>query len=182
MAKTKTRNRIYTFVIKGLYAAQVEDRQESKPFEMTFKCPESRLEEGPLSLFCKDHAPEFMPRKYPDYIRLVTHEIVESSVDGEPVDDIRVMNRVDLEQYVKENELPVLVEIYTDCDSLRQAVMDCEEDEAAFVAKQDKHGKRKLDEIKRKRELAELNSDADLEPAVPKKGGRPPKQPVTDVV
>lgn len=190
MAKVrKLKNRVYTFTFKGLYAARAEDRQEAKPYEINFKVPETAIDRGALSLFCKQNPPEdascMMARKYPDFIRLLTFEIVESSVDGEPVDDINLMNRVDLEQYIKENELPVLVELYDSTDSLRQAVLDCETNQEAFETAQAKN-ERKLEELKLKRELRALNSDVELQAeseadasaeTEPKrnKGGRPPK-------
>lgn len=154
---------VYNVTVEGTYSAQAGDRLSERPYEMTFKMPGGMVTNGPLSMFCKHIAPKFMPVKYPGYIRLITHNVTNAvAEDGAAPTDIRLMNQVDLVNYIEQEELDVQHELYTDPDQLRQAIMDIEADPEGFKKSQGRLVKIKSGVLAIGRELLALQDQSEI--------------------
>ena len=133
---------------------------------------------GPVSIF-KHYFKDHLTRKYPDFQVFKTHEIVgrTTRTDGKPVNNVNVMNRQQMVEYVEEHELPVTTSMYEDSGTLRTAIKKCEEDEPSFLRSQDqmmRHRKPGIDVVSEI--LAENPLEVSDEEKPRPKGGRPRKQ------
>lgn len=123
---------------------------------------QEHIEAGALHVFVKYIVPEVMPKKYPGFIKLVTHEIVVNEpVDGTGAEVTpNIMTLQQLWDFIKQTGMPVRVELYADRDSLCQAVLDCEADEEAFLKNQDNQVEIKSKGLSLVAGLAKINSES----------------------
>jgi hypothetical protein len=140
---TKTKKEVlYVFTIAGQYYTTGAPRGENvKEYECDVPMSEEDVNDkrhSPLSLFRHFYAHRLMPKKYPDYTGLFTFEIrkAQCSDPRKLRNNIKVMNFHQLTRYIREEELPVKVELYEDAGSLRSAIALCEKDREGFVKQQ----------------------------------------------
>ena len=70
---------LHTFEISGAYAAKNHDNTVSeKPFKLTVTMLHELVQEGALSIFKNEIAPEEMPKHYPDFAFLRKYRITKS--------------------------------------------------------------------------------------------------------
>ena len=120
---------IYAITVAGTYSCKTKEGLEERNYEVTFKLPESEIQHGAVSLFAKHIAPKVMPVQYPGYSRLITHELISAVPPGNKrLTNPALMNRLDLENYIQENDLDIITEVYSDDGSLRQAIEDLKAD------------------------------------------------------
>jgi hypothetical protein len=170
----------YDVTIEGMYFAPSANTSglAQKPYRVTVKLTQNLVNEGPLSVWKNALAPEMMPKLYPDYQGLATHEIVKSvPLGGGQLTDISLMNMEQLTEYIHENELPVEAELYQDIGALQQAVLDCEKDEDVFVVAQEALKARVGTAISVKNQALSLNPPSAIkstveEPVLPPAGGK----------
>lgn len=137
---SKANNAVYHIVIKGQYHCTEQGRAITKPYRVTVKMTGKHVAAGALSLFKNDVAPTVMPAKYPDFQGLYTHEVESHTVPEAPElegQNLALLNRVELLAFLEDEELPIQPELFAkDNDQLRQAIMDCLENEEAFLKAQ----------------------------------------------
>ncbi len=162
MAKAKRKPKIYRVTVVGEYfktGSQSRDK-ELHPYREVLRMDEGHKQSGFLYVWKNLMAPQWMPPRYPGYEGLLTHHL-ESVVDENDPDavpnDIRLMNLPQLVAFVQVNDLPVDIELYGDEDALKQAVIDCIEDEESFVIGQEKRQSSRGHSVELKQSLSELN-------------------------
>lgn len=126
------RDLVCVATIGGEYHQSKGTTQELHPYEIECKFDQDMIEKGVLSVFKNTLAPILMPKQFPGYQGLYTHEIrgsymVDESGEEWEVEDRRLMNRDQLIEYTDTLSNPsceVDADIYVDAGSLRQAVDD----------------------------------------------------------
>lgn len=144
--------------------------------------------EGALSLIRNKLLDRILTKKYEDFHTFRTHEITKiTDLNGEPLigyTNVRLMDFNQIAKYVRDNKLPLRLELYTDLGTLRRMVFLAETNMKEFVIKQAQLVK----EVAEDTLLAKLNPDlfdgivvdvpkldiVDIEPT-------PPKQEVKQV-
>lgn len=144
--------------------------------------------EGALSLIRNKLLDRILTKQYPDFHTFRTHEITQiTDLNGEPLigyTNVRLMDFNQIAKYVKEQNLPLRLELYTDLGTLRDMVFLAETNTKEFAIKQSQLVK----EVAEDTLLAKLNPDlfdgvtvdvpkldvVDIEPS-------PPKQEVKQV-
>lgn len=115
--------------------------------------------EGALSLIKNKLLNRILSRKYPDFHTFRTHEITKiTDLNRKPLmgyTNVRLMDFNQIATYVKDNRLPLRLELYTDLGTLRQMVFLAETNKKEFAIKQGQLEK----EVKEDKLLAELNPD-----------------------
>lgn len=198
MAK-KTKEKVYDVTIAGEYHAATEKGNELRPYEITVAMNQEHKDNGFLSVFKNLVAPRAMKQKYPDYNgSLHTHRLISAVDRDDPngiPDDPSLMNMAQLFAFIEKNDLPVDADLYKDEDDLKQAVIECLQDEDGFEQAQNKRREVRGESVKLQKSLADLNpdlgvpgapqtkpSDEKIDPdKVPDKGDvKVPKQPEKD--
>lgn len=157
---------VYEVEYAGMYYAPDPARQGRllKPYRVKAKVDKATSDKhGFLSPFVNAIAPKMMPKAFQDYLGLHTHfveGVKNLTHPGQEMEDPTIMGRAQLEEYVENENLPVEVELYQDVDALRQAVIDCEEDEESFK-KQQSLRLRVAAEKPNSSKLEQLNDDED---------------------
>lgn len=161
LALSKAERAVYHIVIQGQYHCTEQGRAITKPYSVTVKMTGKHVAAGALSLFKNDVAPTVMPARYPDYQGLYTHEIVGHTVPEAPElegQNLVLLNRTELLAFIEDEDLPIQPELFAkDTDQLRQAVMDCLENEDAFLKAQAMFAESGRNGFKS--ELADLNPE-----------------------
>lgn len=130
--------------------------------EITLKIPQSDLDgTNPLAVFSNDLANEFMPKKFKDYVKLKSYEVLSRKSPEGFETELSLMSRDELLDYVEDEDLYVYPAMYPDIEQLREAIRECEKDEESFKAKQDAQQKLYGDSVERKSRLKSLNADFD---------------------
>lgn len=162
VAKATRKPKIYRVTVVGEYfktGSQSRDK-ELHPYREVVRMDEEHKRSGFLYVWKNLFAPQWMPPRYPGYEGLLTHNL-ESVVDESDPDavpnDVRLMNLPQLIAFVQVNDLPVDIELYADEDALKQAVIDCLEDEESFVIGQEKRQTSRGHNVELKQSLADLN-------------------------
>jgi len=160
MAK-KPKSTIYAVTIAGEYFAAVTNGNELRPYEVTVNMSEAHKQAGFLSTFKNLVAARVMPIQYPNYGGgLASHRIISVFDTANPdaiINDPTLMTLPQLVAFIEKNGLPVTLALYKDEDDLKQAVVDCLEDEETFIEAQDKRQDLRGADIALANELAELN-------------------------
>lgn len=154
-------NVIYQLRLVGLYFAAAPEGTKYCPFDIKVRMDSSMTEDDmAIAVFKRLIAPTLMKRKYPDYLGLAECTIAESMrEDGKPIDNIFLMTRKQLEEYIEDEPKldDIDVDLYEDDPSLRQAVVDCRKDRDAFVKMQDITRSRKGEKLSLKNAAMRLN-------------------------
>jgi hypothetical protein len=165
MAKTKAK-KVYEVTIEGEYHAHTKDGNVLKPYSVSIKLGEEHKQAGFLSVFKNLVAGKVMKQKYPDYADgLYTHRLVKVVDLSDPESipkDPSLMNLAQLTAFIQHNELPVQIGLYKDEDELRQAVIECLEDEEVFTQNQEKRKEVRGRDLELTNSLNELNPEFGL--------------------
>ncbi len=133
-----------------------ERKKEKFPYRIQVKVP---TPEGALSLIKNKLLDKVLRRNYDNYFAYRTHQLVSiTQVDGSKVyglTDPRLMDFNDLAQYVKQNNLPLKLELYTDLGYFRTMVHLAQTNQREFLNKQATLQK----DCEEDRLLAELNPE-----------------------
>jgi len=109
-------------------------------YEYSFKFLHSMLQErSALSIFKNEVAPLHFPQLFPGFQAVLTHYLREVQCPEDPrrvAENPVLLNRVGLIEFIDDYGLPVEAPLYQDDDQLRQAVLDCIDDEEVFVIQQ----------------------------------------------
>lgn len=145
--------------VEGNYfalAGSVDRKKVKKPYKIKVKVASP---EGALSVIKNKLLDKVLAKLYTDYHTYHTHEITElTDLQGNALmgyTNVRIMNFNQIANYIKVNNLPLKLELYTELDTLRTMVFLAETNKKEFVRKQ------ALLEIEAKEDaiLAELNPD-----------------------
>lgn len=170
MAK-KPKPTVYEVTIAGEYFAAVTNGNELRAYQVTVKMSQAHKEAGFLSTFKNLVADRVMRTQYPDYGGgLASHRIVSVFDTANPdaiINDPTLMTLPQLIAFIEKNGLPVTLALYKDEDDLKQAVVDCLDDEETFVEAQDKRQNLRGADIALANELAELNPGMNTLSATP---------------
>lgn len=175
-------NTQYQVTITGTYFSKTN---VEKPYEYTAVMEHRHIKQGALSVFKNHIAPVRMPQLYPDYVNLATHEVkkcVNTNAPEDVPDNVLVMNREEILDYIDAEEYPIAVQLYEDTDQLRQAVLDYEEEPEAFLVNQAMLQKRKGDKMEMKHSLLALNPAPQNIPPQPLQNTAPMNAPVPILV
>ncbi len=139
--KKKRQQRIYDVTIEGEYFKGENQTNTLAPYKETVRLNEDHREAGFLYVWKNLLASKWMPSRYPGYGGLHTHYLV-SAVDIEDPEavpnDPNLMSLDQLIAFIEFHGLPVITDLYRDEDGLRQAVIECIEDEEAFRSAQER--------------------------------------------
>lgn len=168
--RKQRREMICVATIGGDYHRSRGTIQELEPYEVECRFDQEMVEKGVLSVFKNTLAPAIMPKQFPGFQGLHTHEIRSSYMvdqDGQEwdVDDLRLMNRDQLIEYIDAQSNPpcqVDPSIYADNGALRQAIDDWHEAVRTgktedFVRNQDKRRDKQGADIELATRALELN-------------------------
>ncbi len=126
--------------VEGHYfalAGSVDRKKVKKPYKITVRVP---APEGALSVIKNKILDRALTKVHKDYHTYHTHEITGiTDLNGNPLmgySNVRIMNFNQIAQYVRVNNLPLKLELYTDLDTLRTMVFLAETNEKLFAIKQ----------------------------------------------
>ncbi len=126
--------------VEGAYfalAGRVDRKKVKKPYRIQVRVA---APEGALSVIKNKLLDKVLAKKYPDYHTYHTHEITEiTDLKGQPLlgyTNVRIMNFNQIADYVRANNLPLKLELYTELDTLRTMVFLAETNEPEFYRKQ----------------------------------------------
>lgn len=160
MAK-KTKEKVYGVRIAGDYHAATEKGNELKPYDITVAMNDEHKSAGFLSVFKNLVAPRAMRQEYPDYAdHLHTHRIISVVDRDDPdafPDDPNLMTLNQLYAFIEKNDLPVEPDLYKDEDELKQAVIECLQDEDTFEETQNRRRETRGESVALQKSLSELN-------------------------
>lgn len=163
-AKRNTDNRVYAVTIRGRYYSVAGPHvTEEQEYEETFNIDdETILMNGVRSTFVKYFATtEYMTAKYPKFVGFATFHIKDCEAhDGEPIDNIELMNRDMLDEYIEEEELDINVNLYEEAEELRNAIRLLEADPSGYAVQEAKLSTIRRDSISIKNKIKELNKPA----------------------
>ncbi len=149
----------YLVVVEGDYfgsASEFDRKREKYPYRVTVKVPRP---EGALSLIKNKLLDKVLRRNYANYHIWRTHQLVSiTNLDGSKVPgltDPRLMDFNDLAEYVRANDLPLKLELYTDLGYLRTMVYLAETNQHEFRIKQENLEREHKEDV----ELALLNPE-----------------------
>ncbi len=115
--------------------------------------------DGALSLIRNKLLDRILTKKYDDFHTFRTHEITKiTDLQGKPLigyTNVRLMDFNQIAKYVRDNNLPLRLELYTDLGTLRDMVFLAETNTKEFAIKQAQLVK----EVAEDKLLAELNPD-----------------------
>jgi hypothetical protein len=160
MAKKQAAKTVYEVTVSGHYFGGENGQNLLKPYRVTLNMGQEHIEAGTLSVFKNQFAPKAMPAQYPDYTGLATHYLDSciNKADPEQVPtDPALMNLGQLTALIEQNEMPVTIGLYADESELRQAIVECIEDEDAFRKQQDKRQELRGKSVELANSLNELN-------------------------
>ena len=128
----------YIVTITGIYYTQAPKGENTFNYEIDIPMTHAQLEDqkvSALSLFKHNYAHILMPRKYPEFAGLATHEIkrVQCSEPSRLLENIKLMNAHQLIKYIRANGLPIKPELYEDAGSLRNAIEAYRKDQEGFI-------------------------------------------------
>lgn len=143
MAKQNQANaddeRIYLVTIRGAYFAKgVASGSREKQYQVTLEMTKRETKDNPVMLF-RNGFENYMKFKYPDFESLATHELVSTvPKDGGVIDDFNLLNYPELKVLIAREPMLSAIDptLYFSVDELRQAVLDCLDDEAGFKTQQ----------------------------------------------
>ncbi len=160
--KRRRKQHIYEVTIEGEYFKGENQTSSLEPYKETIKLNEDHKEAGFLSVWKNLVAPRLMPAKYKGYGGLHTHHLV-SVVDLDDPEalpnDPTLMNLDQLVAFINHNEMPVEISLYQDEDALRQAVVECIEDEESFLIGQDKRQSARGNQVGLTQGINDLNPE-----------------------
>jgi len=108
-------------------------------YETTVRMTQEMVEFNAQSIFLAVLAPVIMPQRYEDYRSLSTYHVVRTvREDGQPITNIKLLNRAELDDLVRREGLPINLAIYKDDEDLRQAILTCAKDPQTFKQVQSK--------------------------------------------
>lgn len=126
--------------VEGSYfalAGRVDRKKVKRPYKIQVKVA---VPEGALSVIKNKLLDKVLAKKYPDYHTFHTHEITEiTDLEGRALmgySNVRIMNFNQIADYVRANNLPLKLELYTELDTLRTMVFLAETNEKEFIRKQ----------------------------------------------
>jgi hypothetical protein len=138
--KTKPTSKDHVVVnVIGFYYtthAPKGDNLRSYDIDIPISCQDLEdKREGALSLFRHYYAHRMMPKKYPDFSGLYTHELGKPARCSNPYylrNNVKLMNMEQLVEFIEENELPIEEKLYEDSGALRAAIELYEKDPDGF--------------------------------------------------
>lgn len=108
-------------------------------YEITVRMTQEMVEFNAQSIFVAVLAPVLMPQRYEDYRSLSTYHVVRTvREDGQPITNIELLNRAELDDLVRREGLPINLALYKDDADLRQAILACAKDPKMFKQVQSK--------------------------------------------
>ncbi len=145
--------------VEGNYfalAGSVDRKKVKKPYKITVRVA---APEGALSVIKNKLLDRCLAKRYNDYHTYHTHEITGfTDLQGNALmgyTNVRIMNFNQIAQYVRNNQLPLKLDLYTDLDTLRTMVFLAETNRKLFDTKQLVLEKEAIEDA----QLAELNPD-----------------------
>lgn len=161
MAKKVAPKQVYSITFTGQYRGVSEEGNPAlKNFEIVFRMTERQKEKYSALGVLKHFGKNVMLAKYPDFQSLAKWKVANCLVEGkedEVPDDLDLMNRDELLQYIEDYELQIDSMLFPEDGQLRQAIKDCNEDPAQFAINQSIVAKRIGATIEDTSELNELN-------------------------
>ncbi len=158
--KKKRKKTGYKVAANGEYVTGTKERKPYK-FEVTLPSQEAFLSVIKNNF---SHNALFMKPKYPDwsYTRLVYASIIQDEGDR-PTRDVNKMSKKQLVEFIKDEDVPINLEIYNTFSKLKQAYKDYKESPEDFMNFQEKRWEKRKGEIRAEQELLALNPDLELE-------------------
>ena len=140
---------LYRCTFRGTCRVQTGDKQEMHAYEETVFMDHSLINGTPphnqnypnaVHVFVKYYAFDIFSKRWPGYMhKPATHNLIEvKRLDGLPINDLRLMSREEMEDYIDDNELSVNSDLYGEETELRTAIRECEADSAGFVKQQER--------------------------------------------
>lgn len=131
--------RMYDVTIDGLYAAAGKQKGDKlRHYEVTFPMKQKHVDKGVLFMFRKHYAATVVKKKYPDFDRLNTFNVVRAVPrDGEEITDIQLLNEPELRELIEEEFEEIKHSLYKDAGSLRAAIREFHEDRKGFIERQE---------------------------------------------
>lgn len=168
MPKTKTRRKpkianVYEVTLHGIYYKEgggSEGKAGFENYEITIKMNDKHKDAGFVSVFKNHVAGKLMPLHVKGYLGLYTHNLksVKNLTNPDAVNnDPTIMSLQELAGYVEYHELPIELGLYREREDLMQAVLDCEEDEDAFLKNQESRLELRREGLELEADLADLN-------------------------
>lgn len=154
----------YLVTIEGQYYGMENGHKAKKFYSIEVKMTEGMMEK-PLSIIKNQVLPIMLPKKYPDYKRYRTYQmvrVIDLKSDGGKVSKVELMGYEQLIDYIKFHELPIEYELYLTTNELRGAILRQKNDEEGFKVEQEKRREALSEQISTQTDLAELNEDLDL--------------------
>lgn len=163
-AETKTKEIIWTFTIEGQYAAKSTSTRvmtlTEKQYSVKIQLNNELKKQGVLYVWKNFFAPDLMPKLYPDYDFLITHNIAASDCTN-PAALARSRELMTLEQLkeiCEEDGLKINFDLYKDPGSLLTAMDDYEKDTKRFLDNQKRREELLQKELEIKKLLRESES------------------------
>lgn len=201
MSRTKTKDApkanassiIYTLHFEGLFYARGEHGNSEVPYNVKFKATHKQIESlRPTAIFKHYVAGKLMPRLYKNYTEpngklLATMNLVdaECTVPEMLENNIYLMNKEQLEDYIDEKSMPINKRLYRDYSELQQAIIDYRKDPDAFKKHQGTVAVRKKEMLENEEEFESICSIDELmelnKPAAPKKSRKQIQDDLEDI-
>lgn len=157
--KQKIADTIYHVTWKGLVRVQNADKKEELPYEETIQYNAALVKAGPGHVWAAIMGKELLREKFPGFIAIATWFVKESwREDGEPIDLLPLMSRDRMIEYISDEELDIIPELFPDMGTLRQAIKLCEEDADGFAKYQEKRKAIKGPSLHIRKEIAKVQA------------------------
>lgn len=135
-ATPKKPSNIYLVTFRGQYLNGNTEggRSGFVNYQTTVKMTEEMVEFNAQSIFAGVLASTIMPQRYEDFRSLVTFNVVKTvREDGQPITNIKLLNRAELEDLIRRERMAVNVALYKDDEDLRQAILNYAKDKPKFL-------------------------------------------------
>jgi len=160
----------YLITVSGLANVEQDGTQKRVPYSLRSKINGVHVKAGALHTFVKYIAPVEMPKHFPGYNSLATHELTGVECPANPdyiTSNPSLLANDKLHQFIEDNDLPIQVELYDDYGQLRQAILECLEDEQSFEKNQDMLRAKRGPTVQLRRMALELNAEGSTVVAPP---------------
>ena len=157
----------YFITMSGLYFSRSTDGITEEPYELKFIMTHKQTETLiPQAFFKHDREVQtVMKSKYPNFLgRFSTFHVVKAECERPELlaDNIHLLNRLELEEYVEDNDLPIEVQLHDDAEQLRQAIKDYKKDKEGFEKQQELLKKRRAPILNHRKVIGQVASADEL--------------------
>lgn len=165
MAKPKNLDdaKVYNVPIYGEAVVNMGGHHELKKYEVVAKMTHGQIRQfSPEHIFKKYLAEALVSPLLPGFVSVVTHFIGPGASCPEKPELVAsnpiFLTDQALKDFIEENDMPIQPELYDDDYALRQAIVECLEEEEAFIKNQKILEERKGPSAALRREVLALNS------------------------